>query len=256
MIESNPKIVIITPLQTFLTRSFKEKLLENNIESIELKPTVNQLSNYKESVDGMVIFANEEIVQDMTLMVFIKDMVIGDDIPLFIIGKPEEITIMENVFPANTVKGAFMRPIDIGAIVDNINKYLRFFKSENQKCILVVDDSGAALRSAKGMFEDKYHVMLANSATTAIMSMTVRKPDLVLMDYEMPVINGKQAYEMMRSEMRFSDVPVMFLTGRDDAMTVTSIMVLRPAAYLLKSSPAADIVKTVDNFFQQQKAKL
>jgi len=256
MANKDSNIIIISSMQTFMTRSFGEKLLGAGIKSSEVKPNVNKISELTEEYDGAVIFADDEMLSDMTLMVYIKDWILGRELPLFAIGKPEEITKIEDIFPSVSLKGAYMRPVDFNEIVGVIDKYLRFFKDSERKKLLVVDDSGAALRSAKGMFEDKYQVMLAESAAMAIKSLSLHKPDLIIMDYDMPIVNGRMAFAMIKAEMEFSSIPVMFLTSRDDVATVKSIMELRPVAYMLKNRPATEIRGVVDSYFQKQKAQM
>ena len=71
----------------------------------------------------------------------------------------------------------------------------------------------------------------------------------------MPVIDGKQVLEMLRSEPEFADVPVFFLTGRDDRESVMEVMSLRPEGYLLKSMSPDRILNEIDQFFERRKAK-
>jgi len=69
----------------------------------------------------------------------------------------------------------------------------------------------------------------------------------------MPVVNGKQVLEMIRTETEFSDIPVIFLTGKNDRESITQVMGLKPEGYLLKTMKPEDIVKTIDDFFEKQK---
>ncbi len=50
------------------------------------------------------------------------------------------------------------------------------------------------------------------------------RPDLVLLDYEMPVVDGSQVLEMIRSDVKFFDIPIIFLTGKSDADIVTKVI--------------------------------
>ena len=109
------------------------------------------------------------------------------------------------------------------------------------------------LRNVKGWLEDRYQVILANSGTMAIKYLATNRPDLVLLDYEMPVIDGRQVFEMIRSESEFSDIPVIFLTSKNDKESIMSVVALKPAGYLLKSMEPAKIVQEVDDFFARQK---
>ena len=92
---------------------------------------------------------------------------------------------------------------------------------------------------------------LAESGVAAIRTITLNRPDLVLLDYEMPIVNGKQTLEMLRSEPEFTKIPVIFLTGRDDPDIVRELLSLKPAGYLLKYLKPEDIKAKIDAFWQK-----
>ena len=79
--------------------------------------------------------------------------------------------------------------------------------------------------------------------------MKKRKVDLILLDYEMPIVSGKTIFEMIRSEADFASIPVIFLTGQNDKQTIMEVLELKPDGYLLKSMEPAEIIKAVDDFF-------
>ena len=58
---------------------------------------------------------------------------------------------------------------------------------------------------------------------------------------------------MLRSEKEFSDVPVIFLTSKDDPESVKKVLELKPDGYLLKYLKPAEIRKRVDVFFEKRK---
>lgn len=123
--------------------------------------------------------------------------------------------------------------------------------SDQRKQILIVDDSDTMLYAMKNLFSTDYQVTLAKSGTAAIRCITLNRPDLVLLDYEMPVCDGAQVLEMIRSEPEFATVPVYFLTSRVDRESVDKVIPLRPSGYLLKSMPPEEIKKNVDAFFKK-----
>ena len=116
---------------------------------------------------------------------------------------------------------------------------------------MVVDDSGAMLRNVKGWLDDKYNVSLASSGAMAIKFLSIHRPDLILLDYEMPVCDGRQVLEMIRSEEEFKDIPVIFLTSKGDEESVMKVLELRPQGYLLKTLEPAYIMKAIDDFFKK-----
>lgn len=96
---------------------------------------------------------------------------------------------------------------------------------------------------------------VAESGVAAIRTITLNRPDLVLLDYEMPVCDGKQTLEMLRSDDVFADLPVIFLTGRRDPGSMIEVMPLNPAGYLLKHLKPEEIKKEIDHFFEKRKKK-
>lgn len=124
-------------------------------------------------------------------------------------------------------------------------------EAAHRKKVLVVDDSMTVRQSIKQLLEKDYEVALAESGVAAIRTITLNKPDLILLDYEMPVCNGQQTLEMIRSEEDFADIPVIFLTGRRDTETMIQVMPLKPAGYLLKTTKPVEIKQEVDTFFQK-----
>ena len=117
----------------------------------------------------------------------------------------------------------------------------------------MVDDSGTALRSIKGWLEGHYQVSLANSGVMAIKYLATNRPDLILLDYEMPVCDGKQVLEMIRSESDFSNIPVIFLTNKNDRESVLNVSSLKPDGYLLKTMEPGLILDSINNFFGKKK---
>ena len=99
------------------------------------------------------------------------------------------------------------------------------------------------------MLSTDYDVALAESSIDAIRSISLNKPDLVLLDYEMPVCDGRQMLAMIRSDQAFSDMAVIFLTGKNDYESVSKVKSLKADGYLLKNLNPVDIKKNIDAFF-------
>lgn len=149
-------------------------------------------------------------------------------------------------------------PIEENKAAAEVEKYLmqreeqlRQEETSHKPKVLVVDDSLTVRQSIKKLLETDYDVALAESGVAAIRTITLNQPDLVLLDYEMPIVNGKQTLEMLRSEPEFTRIPVIFLTGRDDPDIVRELLSLKPAGYLLKYLKPEDIKAKIDAFWQR-----
>ena len=110
-------------------------------------------------------------------------------------------------------------------------------------------------QSMNHLLGEDYQVSLAESGVAAIRSITLNRPDLVLLDYEMPVCNGGQMLEMIRSEKEFADIPVIFLTCRVDRASVEKAISLKPEGYLSKSLSAESVKREIDRFFEKRERR-
>jgi len=118
---------------------------------------------------------------------------------------------------------------------------------DGKKTIMVVDDSPAFLRTMQAMLAPVYRVVFATSGPQALTVIAKGKPDLILLDYEMPVCDGKMTLQMLRSEESTKDIPVIFLTGMADAKHVQELLALLPNDYLLKPPSEERLFKTIES---------
>ena len=125
-------------------------------------------------------------------------------------------------------------------------------KAAQKPKILVIDDSLTIRQGMKQLLEENYEVSMATSGLAAIRSITLDRPDLVLLDYEMPVCDGRQVLEMIRSDETLTDLPVFFLTGRVDPESVKKVIPLKPEGYLSKYLKPEEIKSNIDKFFERR----
>ncbi|MDR0315340.1 MAG: response regulator [Treponema sp.] len=85
------------------------------------------------------------------------------------------------------------------------------------KTVFVVDDSDTNLSMAEEALENHYRVMTVPSAAKMFTLLEKVKPDLILLDIEMPEINGMEALRRLKANEKYMNIPVIFLTGRTDA---------------------------------------
>ena len=139
-----------------------------------------------------------------------------------------------------------IRPIENKDVYKEICRKLGIESgSEPRQCVLAVDDNAATLRILKTMLEDKYDVMLAVSGAKAVAAITQRRPDVILMDYDMPICDGKQTLEMIRAEEDTRDIPVVFLTSVQDKKHITALLNLNVSGYMLKPPVKKTVEKEI-----------
>ena len=99
----------------------------------------------------------------------------------------------------------------------------------------------------------KYNITITRSGMQAITYIANHTPDLILLDYDMPITPGPQVMEMIRSEHTASEIPIIFLTGKSDRESVMTVMALKPQGYLLKTMSKEQIMESIDHFFETKK---
>ncbi|MDR2459304.1 MAG: response regulator, partial [Deltaproteobacteria bacterium] len=87
------------------------------------------------------------------------------------------------------------------------------------KEILVVDDNDAVLKQISTFLAGSYEYSLARSGAQAVSYCSRERPDLVLLDIEMPGMDGFETFRLLKQNPDFQKVPVIFLTAKHDRET-------------------------------------
>lgn len=150
--------------------------------------------------------------------------------------------------------GKIEHSIDPNNVINVVSDYLTKENKEweeQKKKILIVDDSEFIRKKMKSLLENDYSILEAASSIAAIQEIILNRPDLVLLDYEMPVCDGRQTLEMIRSEKAIANIPVIFLTAKGDMESVKKVMALKPEGYMLKKLTDEEIKTAIDEFFKK-----
>jgi len=83
--------------------------------------------------------------------------------------------------------------------------------------ILVVDDAPENINLLSRMFSKVgYHIQVANNGAQAVKIAQALLPDIILLDINMPVLDGFDACAMLKGDERTRDIPVIFISALDD----------------------------------------
>ena len=121
--------------------------------------------------------------------------------------------------------------------------------SNEKKHILVVDDNVMLLRTVKDMLSENYSVSIAASSYQAFESIKLKQPDLILLDYEMPEVDGAETMKKLHDHEDTKDIPVIFFTGSAKRETVTMLIKLNPAGYILKPPNKQNLIDQIEKVF-------
>lgn len=250
------KILIIRQSSSFMVDAITNNLLTGEFEIDQCETTIKSFVEKMNDADMYLLYLSNNVSDIREMLVFVKDYVIEKEKYLNVIGDKKDIDDLFDIIQEELFRRVFIRPVDLKTLVEEMEKEVEGIESEQKKKnILLVDDDVAYLKTIKNWLADLYHVSIVSSGMQAITFIAKNKPDLILLDYEMPVTNGPMVLEMIRSELDTSDIPVIFLTGKGDKESVTKVITLKPDGYILKNTGREKLRESIEEFFEQRKTK-
>lgn len=248
------RILFVCEDQSFLVNAIIKALEEARFNVKTAEPDMVEISLIANIPDIYIVYLEGDLNNFNGTLKYLKKLLTeeGKDRVLYLIGNPLEIDAAYEVMPKALVSQAFSRPVNVKDIIMKLNQLLTDDASgfPGMKRILVVDDDSIMLRTMKTWLSKKYDVYMANSGMNAIQFLAHNRVDLILLDYEMPVASGLQVFEMLKNDPNTANIPVIFLTSKDDKETVMKVLAAKPEKYLLKSMEPEALLKTVDDFFK------
>ncbi len=245
---------VVKETSQFLSRYFHVQLCSENAGVLE----------------GMMKIVNPDLVfisligaYDIDTSIFYMLSSQYNKTPVLTIGTKEESSTFFKYYEDGQFEN-LIRPVENTAIMQAVCRRLALDENEvkkdaqeekkeqtGKKRILVVDDNGTALRTMKAMLEEYYEVALAISGAQAMTSIGKKRPDLILLDYEMPVCDGRMTLEMIRADEEMKDIPVVFLTAINDRANIEAVIKLKPAGYFLKPPVKDKLLAEIEKILQK-----
>lgn len=116
--------------------------------------------------------------------------------------------------------------------------------------MLIVDDDVIELRRLRSILTDYFRVTVVCSAIDALKYLEKHTPDLILLDYSMPVFSGTTFISLLKSQECYENIPVFFLTGKGESSSATVLECARSGASgcILKSATTAEMLTSLSAF--------
>ncbi len=115
------------------------------------------------------------------------------------------------------------------------------------KHILVVDDNPANLLLTQQMLKQQYRVSCVESGSACLHFMEEDPADLILLDVSMPQMDGYQCCEKIRQHPDFSQVPIIFLTCKDNPSAQSKGYEVGGSEYITRPCEIQDVIKRIQH---------
>jgi putative two-component system response regulator len=106
--------------------------------------------------------------------------------------------------------------------------------SEDRKTVFLVDDDATNLAVGASALDERYDVLTLNSGQKLLRVLERNSPDLILLDVEMPEMNGYQVIKSLKGRAEWEQIPVIFLTARTDGESEMEGLSLGAIDYITK----------------------
>jgi len=126
------------------------------------------------------------------------------------------------------------------------------------KKIIMVDDNAANLSVGRNLLKTYYEVYPVASASKLFTILEKFIPDLILLDIKMPEMNGYEAIKILKADSRFTDIPVIFLTAKNDEESEMEGFDLGAVDYITKPFSGPLLLRRIASqlLLEQQKRDL
>ncbi len=248
------RVLLIGKQKSFMMNAIAVGLQKFDYQVDTCAPGKSAIESIADRPQIYIMYLGELSAEDAPLFEYINDAIDSERFILYLVGNNEELGLAQSFIAKEKIQETYLRPLDVRLLAEHLDVVVDFSALDEsmRKKVLIIDDDGAMLRMMRTWLSVKYHVYMASSGKIALTFLAQTPVDLVLLDYEMPVMSGPDVLRAIRDDSRLRNLPVIFLTAKDDRESVMKVVGLKPAKYLLKSMPKERLIGAIDEFFLMQ----
>ena len=117
------------------------------------------------------------------------------------------------------------------------------------KTILMVDDEPDILKIVKiRLVKQGHDVIFAANGQEGVDMAKTKKPDLIIMDYRMPVLNGLEATKKIKNDPDIKNIPILFMSASSASLNELDLKKAGIADFLGKPFEADELLKKITSY--------
>lgn len=250
------KIAIILQHYSIVIKGVERKLKEIGYDVTLIDPEKDLLRAVSEQIDLFVLYLpknskdSEEEEATFTMVLQVCDVMKTYEKSMVLIG---EKNYRDDLMAFNPLLKEYEwidRPIDMKLLAQAFERALNG-ETNIKKQILIVDDDPTYASMVRTWIKDLYKTDILTSGKQISRFLEKKRVDLILLDYDMPQMDGSQVFKKLRSDSDTEDIPVVFLTGVGTADEVKHVLALKPDGYILKSATREQLLDYLADKFKK-----
>lgn len=244
-------IVIVMYKYSVVVKGIERKLTECGYNVTIVAGEFEKIKEVAPYTELFVVYVPNGIIDnmvDLNHLNHIHDMIWERGKSMLLIGdKKDKPELMKN--HSHFENFAWLdRPVKMDELEIAVEKAIQLTA---KKKILIVDDDPSYAKMVREWIKDEYQAYSVTGGMNAI-SFALKTPvNLILLDYEMPVVDGPQVFQMLRQDPDTKDIPVVFLTGVGTREGVERVMALKPDGYILKTTTKEKLLESLQGVLEK-----
>jgi two-component system response regulator MprA len=124
--------------------------------------------------------------------------------------------------------------------------------SKTSQLVLIIDDDQALLGMVSEFLTSAGYLSIqASNGLEGLRQLESSAPHLVILDVNMPELDGMQTCRLIRANKKFQSLPILMLTGRSDIKDMIEARKMGADDYLIKPFQPADLLAKIERLFQR-----
>lgn len=178
------------------------------------------------------------------------------NVPIILVtGKRDKYTVLNSGILG--VDGYLAKPVSKEMVTQKVAEvYQAKEKHDNKKTVLMIDDDMSYLKQLNNFLQDSYNVVMINSAKLALNYLLTHTPDIIILDYQMPLYNGANVMNMIQKNTEVSQIPIILLSGALNREVLKECYAYNPAAYLAKPVSKEVLIENIEQALATRQEEL
>ena len=248
----NKEILLVEGRKGFITQAIVNRLEQKKYKVIRMSDDIGDITVHRNDADVIIYYAYGGDEHIMMVTRYLIELAVDLRKTVCVVGDPDDIAIAQSLPYSDKIYSYYERPFDLEILLEDMSEVFDTRSEyERKKSVLVVDDDPDFLKVITGWLKYDYKVEGVRSGEEALKYLNVTRPDIILLDYEMPEMDGYQVFDQIRKNPLTYRIPIIFLTGKNEKDSVMRILKKKPDGYLLKTTHKDELIDTLDRFFAE-----
>ena len=185
-------------------------------------------------VDLILLDFEMPVMDGMKTLTYLRNLKECINVPVIMLtGRRDQYAVTNSLVMG--IDGYLLKPVSKDMLIETVTKTLEKRSEKGEKKIVVaIDDDMSYLKQLNSFLKDKYHVIMINSARLAFNYLSNHEPDIILLDYQIPLYNGVTLMKMLEQNSLCQNKPIIILSGTLDQEAIKELYIHKPAAVLAK----------------------